>query len=316
MKILYIAKHGNGHNDDEGAIAYALGLLGHVVTCIDENRVLRTQFRPNRYDFVLIHKFNSPVKLKELRSMYPVVFWFFDLVETKTTERSIRDRDRRRMHWMKQVRASASLGFCTDGDWVEKSKNQKRFPGCDVLQLMQGFDERLILSVESEERQAEKKFDIYFGGTLRNCGRERNQWFKVMSDRYGSGFRHSVEAFREACRDEVDTNTLAIAPPFPVTDRYYSNRVYNFCGYGACLLHPFSKKLDGEYEHDKEIVFYHSRTDMVDRIDALLKSPEIVLRIKKAAEEKTQQKHLYRHRCERLIDVVADRFDLNNGETK
>ena len=37
MKIVYVAKHHSGDNDDEGAICYALEALGHEVVRFREN---------------------------------------------------------------------------------------------------------------------------------------------------------------------------------------------------------------------------------------------------------------------------------------
>ena len=308
MRILYLAHHNNGHNDDEGAIGYALEILGHEVVRFEESTAGISRKKFGNIDFILGHKFSTFSQIARLNRIAPYVFWYFDLVNTKS-DPSIASRDRKRIAWMNATRRVASLGFCTDGDWVRDAPSSQKL--CDLVSLFQGFDERLYVPVDDPERKKEKLFDIYFGGTLQNCGRRRQQWFDDMKNTYGKSFRHSVEAFREDCRDEVDQSVISIAPDFPVTNRYHSNRVYNFCGYGAAFLHPYSERLAKDYKNREEIIFYNSRADMFEWIDDLLSDPEESFQMGQKAQERTLRDHLYRHRCERLIEVVRDRFDIH-----
>ena len=308
MRILYIANHGCGHNDDEGSIKFALESLGHKVKTVHEKHAHTAESLS--FDFALYHKLDNPELIAKLKKTGPIVFWYFDLVNTllRGREPKIERRNQSRIEWMAAMRKVASLGFCTDGDWVVESP--RRLDSCDLIQLSQGFDERLLMPADHPDRIKPKQFDIYFPGTIKNCGTARENWLRDMERNYGKRFRWSVEAFREDCRHEVDQCHIAIAPPFPITDRYYSNRVYNLCGYGAPVMHPYSAALTREYEPGKEIMLYQDQSEMHAGIDTMLSQPEYFQHIGQNAQLRTMKDHTYRHRCERLIETVKDRFDI------
>src|SRR5437762_2659363 len=102
MKILYVAKHGSGGNDDEGAITHALRVLGHEVDCVHEDYDRRpTGVNPfaRPRDLVLFHKWNDFDQLRALSG--PKCFWYFDLVECD--DPSLRRRCRQRVEWMSRT---------------------------------------------------------------------------------------------------------------------------------------------------------------------------------------------------------------------
>jgi len=310
VRILYIAKHGSGHNDDEGAIQYGLEQLGHQVTTVNERAIINIPTCD--FDFCLFHKLFDPVVIQRLGRRFPTIFWYFDLVETKG-DRTLTRRNAGRLQWMKRVRLYTSLGFCTDGDWVANAPQGGKL--CDLIQLTQGFDERLYLPLDDSTRlTTENKSHILFSGTIRNCGRERQAWFNKMEARYPRLFRHTVESFGRDQTLEVDMSAVAVCPPFPVTDRYYSNRVYNLAGRGATIIHPYSERLSEEYQEGFEILFYRNEEEMFDLTEMALTAKEypdpfdIFSELGANAQRRTMKEHTYRHRCERLIEVVRDRF--------
>ena len=137
MKILYVAKHDCGDNQDEQAIAYALAQLGHDVVKIHEKPRHRTHnLLTERGDFLLFHKCEDMTILK---NPTPKAFWYFDLVDSE--DPTLKPRATSRVQWMRQFMPHCLVGFCTDGDWVEKCK--QTYPN-KLYHLMQGADERMV----------------------------------------------------------------------------------------------------------------------------------------------------------------------------
>lgn len=293
MKILYIAKHNSGGNDDEGAISYALEALGHEVIKVNE----RTPGAAVGVtaDLCLFHKLPQLEYLR-LYNM-PKVFWYFDVVEFP--DPWLVRRNHSRLQWMRQAIELSDIGFCTDGDWVAKDQTGK------LVHLMQGADERYIGHLP----QVDPSVQIFFPGTSRGHGSQRHDWFRFMQRTYGPQFVHAeAGVHQEALRKMVTESALVVAPEFPISDRYWSNRVYLISGFGGCLLHPYSIGTAHHYRHLEEIVFYHSRDDLQEKIEHLLARPLERALIREAAYQRTVSEHLYRHRCERLLSVVGERL--------
>ena len=143
MKILFVARHNSGDNDDEGAVAYALRKLGHEVLCIQEKKTHREQastlqgmvatFKP---DFCLFFKWDNYDEIRWISSKCPCVFWFFDLI-SNTDDPTLTGRMRMRRNWLDAIIPHCKLAFFTDGDEVAKDQTGK------LRWLMQGADERV-----------------------------------------------------------------------------------------------------------------------------------------------------------------------------
>lgn len=314
MKILYIANHGNGHNDDEGAITYALQQLRHSVERIHERHagVQLSKVNLADFSFCLFHKFSDLHILSKIREQMPTVFWYFDRVGSDN-DPSLIPRMTDRTRWMMGARKVASLGFCTDGDWVAEAPKGAGL--CQLLQLTQGFDERQYVPLDDPSRRERTKHHRFiFPGTLRRCGRLREEWFKLLAGRYGNRFRHMVESFGADLTKEVDESLFAICPPFPVSDRYYSNRIYNLMGRGAYVLHPYSKRAADEYRNVFHFQLYNSESHMLELIDSILSQPDSLKGYLQAvggnAQIVTMRNHTYLRRCCDLVDTVKIGFGI------
>lgn len=86
-----------------------------------------------------------------------------------------------------------------------------------------------------------------------------------------------------------------------------SNRAFVALGFGAFLMHPYCERL-AEFYTDSEIVFYRDRTELYDLIDRYLDLPERRQQIAEAGLARTLSTNLYRHRCEKLIQIVKERL--------
>lgn len=295
MRIVYVAKHGSGDNDDEGAIAHALRELGHEVILLQEHEG-RQASRYSNCDFLLCHKWADVKGLK--RVSIPKVFWYFDLVSFPDV--TIEPRNELRRTWMRGVLPHVDLGFCTDGDWVKADQTGK------LVKLTQGADERFIGRVRP---RLVKPSILFTGG--RNGGVARKSHIYEMEARYRGQFK-VIEGKNRIHQRElaeiIAKYAITFAPDGPITDNYWSNRVYLMLGFGAFLLHPYIEALTQHYEDRKEVVYYRSREECFDLVSYYLEHHGERNEIAQAGYERTKREHLYRHRCEELLRIVKERI--------
>lgn len=325
MKILYVAKHDSGDNDDEGAISFSLEKLGHEVVKVHELRRHRTRSIGDvlrlgqfKFDFCLFHKWETVSEIADVSKIMPCVFWYFDLL-SNTDDPTLAARMEARRRWFYGVIPHCVAAFLTDGDWVQADHEPMNSDIRPKLHwLMQGADERYV-------GPGEPRFTgtpgILFTGT-RHHGKKREEHVARLEARYGSRFgvvgetRRSPRKHGRELADLFASARIVVAPDGPCTDRYWSNRVYLTLGLGGFLLHPYCEGLvrrQGgvypQYTHD-ELYTYHDRDELEDEIDSHLDDPS------RPGEEgsreywiemglkATVERNLYRHRCEQLVNVV------------
>lgn len=293
MKIIYVAKHGCGYNQDEDAIGYALERLGHEITRVQELKAHSMSGILQEGDFLLFHHWNDFPTIRALD--IKKVFWNFDLVFQD--DPSLRARNQARINWMQTVTSFVDLGFCSDGDWVHKDTTGK------LVRLTQGADER-ILGFGTERHC---RHQILFTGTEKG-GQGRLTFVKELQLNYKKRFLHAKNCFREDLKDLIACSQVCVAPDAPITDHYWSNRVYVYQGFGALLLHPYSETLTHQYQPNTELVYYRDRPEFHNLIRHYIRHPEERRPIQEAALKRTEQEHLYRHRCEALIQTVKERL--------
>lgn len=242
----------------------------------------------------MFHKWEDIQSIKSMNM--PKVFWYFDLIDYP--DKYIRPRCLRRIRWINEVTPIVDLGFCTDGDWVRKDKSGKLF------WLPQGADSRIT---GRGTTVAEKPPPILFTGTA-NGGEGRSSWVKEMNDNYRRRFNHvSRHVYREELRGLIANTKIVTAPDHPITDQYWSNRVYNVLGFGGFIIHPYCAELAKQYVDGKEIVFYKDRQEMRDQIAYYINKPQARGEIRKAGLKRTLADHTYLHRCRKLIKIVEER---------
>lgn len=295
MRILYVARHGSGDNDDEGAISYALRKLGHTVLEVPEAHGGIAS--ATGIDLLLFHKWYDygAVARSDARVK---AFWHFDLVTSDDWE--LKNRDAERVEWMSRITPLVDLGFCTDGDWVASDTTGK------LRWLTQGMDERVAGIADPPPNGQD--VEILFTGTTIHGGRRMShvrelvrrygRRFKVIGDRTKKRY-HGRELAAVFARAKV-----VIAPDGPVTDRYWSNRVYNTLGLGGFLLHPACEGLSTQYAPG-ELIRYADREHLNELIDFYLHRPADRDARRKWGYEATVTRHLYRHRCEELVREVG-----------
>ncbi len=305
MRILYVAKHDSGGADDEGAIAFALEQLGHQVFRCDESRESfdLTVLQP---DFCLFHKWGNFEVVAKMRC--PKAFWHFDRIV---------DWHPKRMDWVRRVLPLVDVGFVTDGDLLDHQ--YKMGSGIGVSQqnklvwLPQGADERVVGRGTPDPAQA---VDVLCVAGTRFHGERRQSFVRELAAfcvEKGFTFRHVEEGvYRERLRDLVASAKIVVAPDSPVSDRYWSNRVWNMLGFGAMLLHPTCKGLFDFYP-PTDLQYYSTRESLRMLLNAYLSGD---YRLTPAGTlisrglERTVVDNSYRYRCKQLIDAVNERCSL------
>jgi spore maturation protein CgeB len=303
MNILYIARHGARDNEDEDAITYAMRMLGHTVHAVQEHKlsVLDIPQEALKADFCLINKWKDIMGLTWVAARLPLVFWYWDQVDS--TDPVLQDRARLRVQWMETVIPLCKVGFCSDGDWVLKYPRH-------LVHLMQGSDERY--AGMGEFLPKDDIPPILFTGTPRH-GQSREEHVRELDIRWGRKFGvvGRTYAGRRHGRDLANvfaTTKVVVAPDGPQTDRYCSNRVFLTLGLGGFLLHPYCRFLGDYYRWGEELVCYHNRDECNDLIAYYLNHLPERQQIARAGHAQTMRHHLYRHRCARLVEEVERRL--------
>lgn len=302
MRILYVAKHGQASSsDDEGAITHALRQLGHEVDTMPEvtpfgaAKVIEAS---RTSDLLLFHKWFDPEALTQVYC--PKVFWWFDLVDYP--DPVLRGRNTTRKEWMSAVIPKVDLGFCTDGDWAKRNKNK-------LVWLTQGADERFV--AHTPKFEAEKTIDVLFVGTANRCGKGRESFVDDMKLRWGDRFRHVFGGYYQTRLSFLIASAkVVVAPDHPVTDSYWSNRVYLTCGFGGFLLHPYAERLEDHYTNGKQVEYYETREELHDLIDRALRDDAWRTRVARSAWLRTVEEHTYRHRVTDLLKHVSNRLGV------
>jgi hypothetical protein len=200
------------------------------------------------------------------------------------------------------------LGFCTDGDWVEKvnAGSNPAYAG-KLVWLPQGADARTLGPGDPTRFPP---VDLLFTGTGAG-GQGRSSWVAEMKGRYGDRFLHVPRGLHgRELADRTACAKVVLAPDHPVTDRYWSNRVYNVLGFGGFLLHPFAKGLHEQYAGPLGFASYQDRPMMHQLVDFFLVRPEARQRVAANGLERTRREHTYVHRVETLVRTVKERLGL------
>ncbi len=134
---------------------------------------------------------------------------------------------------------------------------------------------------------------------------------QMHNSKFDGGFSHVQKGlYREQLAEVVASAEIVVAPPSPVTDHYWSNRVYNMLGLGAFLLHPYSKGLEQQYNQETvpRLVMYRSISEISSALAAF--NPSDQRFVAGWGHTHTMLHHTYRHRCRELITICKEKLNV------
>lgn len=277
MNVLYVRKEKKDRvgDDTEGHIETALELLGHTIQTLDENSP-RDLAKASGFDLLLFHHsgqkllpFLDGVKAKK-------ALWYFD--------KTWYGRDQ----VLDAVMEKVDVGFFTDGDYVLKGPKR--------VWLRQGVG---MENVHLGSHKEHYKTDVAFFGSEYG---ERKVFCDKLRRRFN--FKTFQGLHGKELADAIASSKVVVAPAFPSTDRYWSNRIYLMLGAGACLVHPELKGLELDYEVNKHYAGYQSEDMLYPLIEYLLENPADRLKLSITGQVHTSRHHTMYHRVKDLMNYV------------
>lgn len=291
MIIAYIGKHNNGGNDEEGAIKHAFESLGHVVNTYTEQQCYKAVVdKPN---LVLINHFHGKLPVFD-RFECPKISWCFDLIMPPEEGINIQ-RFETRKDWADTIVDKMDYAFFTDGDYVNQDKTGK------AVWLPQAMDQRL----EKRQRRSTLPLTrILFTGNA-NHNQRRQEFVRFLTERFGDRFLHVSRGLHGIGLAKVVAEALlVVCPDSPVTDNYWSNRVYMAAGLGACTIHPLASKLEAQYRQEKEMLYYDNLESLASWIDYCTHNPQYAEEVGNKAYLNTRVHHTYINRAEFILKYI------------
>ena len=311
MKLLFLARHDSGDNDDEGAVAHAFRVLGHTVVRVQERRKHRSQAWPDvlrladACDWCLCFKHPVVSELQDLSRHTKLAFWHFDLIDG-TFDPTLAERSRSRIRWMDDVVPLCRVGFCTDGSWVARwnaDRQRNGLPVAELVHLPQGADER----VTGPGKPTHLVTPVLFTGMVQH-GQDRAAHVRHLKETFNGQFAVFGDSQRDRLHgrdlaDLVASTQILIAPDGPGNDLYWSNRVYLTTGFRGFLLHPYASRLARDYLPGDHMQFYVSREHLDQLVRYYLDRPDKARELAEAGYKRCLEANLYRHRVEKMVTI-------------
>jgi len=283
MNILYLGRHGQKNNDDEGSIAAAIRDLGHTLHCLNPEQVNITMYRDFYYDLCLFHKL-SDRNIRLACDYWPTAAWFFDPLNKGFAHND---------NYVNSIKDKVTYGFFTDGDFVHDEGRDNFF------ELKQGLDLDNIPDFVAPDKYMK---DVQFIGQIGPSGYSiRENYLQALEESYNGSIHLEYNVFKESLT-AVCQNVKIMMGMVPVTDNYWSNRVYLLGGRGAFVLHPYSKSLSEEF--GDLLPMFHTMDDMIDKIEYWKPRDKERAEIQVELQKRIKEKHTYKHRVKELLGKI------------
>lgn len=161
------------------------------------------------------------------------------------------------------------------------------------------------------------RFDVCFTGS-RNYHPEygyRKQLLDWLQQSYGDRFRHYGGGGRPTARG-ADLNQIYADARVVIGDtlcldsnyagKYFSDRIFEVCGRGGMIVHPWLYGLDEHFADGEHVVFYKHGDfdDLRMKIDYYLKHDDEREKIRRAGHEHAKANHTYVRRWETILETV------------
>lgn len=93
-------------------------------------------------------------------------------------------------------------------------------------------------------------------------------------------------------------------PPRVIPGPYWSNRIYTAAATGVPCVVGHTNGIDAHYEHEKEVLYFDNKVELVRNIRLLLTSQDLRKKLGQAARERTLAEHTYTQRVKMLMEKV------------
>jgi len=81
-------------------------------------------------------------------------------------------------------------------------------------------------------------------------------------------------------------------------------RLFEATGVGSCLLTDYKENITDYFKVDEEIVVYRSKSELIDKVNFLLKNEKIMQEIAIAGQRRTLENYNYNNRSKRLLEII------------
>ena len=300
MKILALTDRRNnqGHMTNGVRAAMAMQRLGHQVTIV-EHRALTV---PAILDADLIVAFGTLLYPRHIsqakwiaqnkRPDTRFVLWFFDACNP------VFKHSQHKVGAMTKVAPWLDHLFMTDHSYPWEKK-VKRF-----THLMQGIEPSEYNHPTAPHDS--RRIDVMFTGTHMTIFSEREKMLRDISGMCSLKWIGANPARRMVGSNlftVYQSAKVAFVPPPPscVNSHYWSNRIYLCAGTGTPCLVGYTPGIEGHYEPNKEVVYFHNDLEMKTELLALLGDADLRKRIGDAGRARTLRDHTYDQRVKCLI---------------
>lgn len=294
MNITYLGNFNKPLTDaTERHIKHAFEKLGHTVTVIDETEFanMTDDTKPEdradvkalkKADMFLYHKaeIGADMLVKLLNYITcDKVCWYFDKV--------FPDRE----EYIEMVAAYSEHVVLTDDTFIRRHKFK------NLSCIRQGIGNE---NLKPGKYRKEYDYDIVFTG---NVYEGREDFARVLGERYGKKFKIISDAFGQDLVDLCFTARIVVAPEYPGDEFYWSSRIYQVLGSGGFLVHPDFYGLKEEFVEGKHFAGYKGLREMLQTIEYYLEHPEERKAIQEAGFKHCNSEYSYEKRVEELLKL-------------
>lgn len=198
----------------------------------------------------------------------------------------------------------ADFVFSPDGG------NDVKFAECGVNHHLV---RQAIYDESCELRDVEKKYDALFVGTLGpEHGSSRATLLRFLEKEYGNRFYWAGRTGPHEIRDDALTQLISeskiVIGDCVLSDKYWSNRIYETLGRGGFLIHPRVPGLEEEFEDGKHLVMFEpgDLEDLKKKIEHYLHYDKAREAIREQGMKFVKEKHTLMNRAEQVLEILSN----------
>lgn len=297
-------------NDKKGNLANgvrvgrALAALGHSTTWVSHEQAARGEHFKGAdlvlaFGTLLTAESKRPGYFAKIRAAAgpstAFAMWYFDIccpgMKNSPWKYTTMARVVDRLDWLIMTDHSYA--------WESKARN--------FLHLLQGVDPADFDG--QPEGPHNRARDIIFTGGHRSPFQDRSWALKRLKTRFSVGIfgRDSGKSIfgRKFWLEHQKSRVVFVPlPPAWAPRRYWSNRIYLATATGTPVVAGWTEGLDDHFEDDREVLFFRTSAEMMNRVEELLEDPGLRILVGRAGRERTLRDHTYSRRAQELMETI------------